>query len=156
MISCSWRTIAMSLLKVYLWFVCCRMANFEALDFKGSGVSQSKNESGLSEYAGSLFDPTLTWKDIDWLKSLTKLPIIIKGILSGKVLKRGQTNLTWGHITPCMNCTNICSQKSFRLNSVNIKRIHTALTLQQARDVTVCVFCSVSRWFVRLNCFFFA
>ena len=62
------------------------MANFEALDFKGSGVSQSKKESGLSEYASSLFDPALTWKDVDWLKSVTKLPLIVKGILSGKAL----------------------------------------------------------------------
>jgi len=72
-------------LQVQLLFLCYRMANFEALDFKGSGVSQSKIESGLNEYANSLFDPSLTWKDVDWLKSVTRLPIILKGILSGKV-----------------------------------------------------------------------
>ena len=72
--------------KISLSFICCRMANFEALDFKGSGINQSKKESGLSEYAGSLFDPALTWKDVDWLKSVTELPLIIKGILSGKAL----------------------------------------------------------------------
>ena len=60
-----------------------RMANFEAIDFKGSGVGQSKKESGLNEYATSLFDPSLTWQDVDWLKSITKLPIIVKGILTG-------------------------------------------------------------------------
>jgi (S)-2-hydroxy-acid oxidase len=59
------------------------MANFDAIDFKGSGVSQAKKESGLNEYATSLFDPSLTWKDVDWLRTVTKLPIIVKGILTG-------------------------------------------------------------------------
>lgn len=27
-------------------------------------------------------DPTLSWKDIDWLRSLTKMPIFLKGILN--------------------------------------------------------------------------
>jgi 4-hydroxymandelate oxidase len=29
----------------------------------------------------SLFDPTLTWKDIEWLAGITKLPLLVKGIL---------------------------------------------------------------------------
>ena len=29
----------------------------------------------------SLFDATLTWKDIEWLARLTKLPVLVKGIL---------------------------------------------------------------------------
>jgi len=34
----------------------------------------------FSEYA-SLADATFCWEDIDWLKSITKLPLIFKGIL---------------------------------------------------------------------------
>ena len=60
------------------------MANFEMIDFKGSGVNNSKKESGLNEYASSLFDPSLTWEDVMWLKSVTKLPIVLKGVLTGK------------------------------------------------------------------------
>lgn len=75
---------ARSLLQGHLLLLYCRMANFEALDFKGSGVSKSEKESGLNEYAKSLFDPSLTWKDVDWLMSVTRLPVILKGILSGK------------------------------------------------------------------------
>lgn len=30
----------------------------------------------------NVFDPALTWKDIAWLRSITKLPIALKGILS--------------------------------------------------------------------------
>ena len=37
--------------------------------------------SGLAAYIASLFDPALTWKDIEWLAGLTKLPILVKGIL---------------------------------------------------------------------------
>jgi 4-hydroxymandelate oxidase len=29
----------------------------------------------------SLFDPALTWKDIEWLAGITKLPVLVKGIL---------------------------------------------------------------------------
>jgi isopentenyl diphosphate isomerase/L-lactate dehydrogenase-like FMN-dependent dehydrogenase len=35
----------------------------------------------LAAYVASLFDAALTWKDIQWLAGLTKLPILIKGIL---------------------------------------------------------------------------
>ncbi len=37
--------------------------------------------SGLAAYVASLFDPALTWKDIEWLARMTKLPILVKGIL---------------------------------------------------------------------------
>jgi 4-hydroxymandelate oxidase len=30
----------------------------------------------------NVFDPALSWKDIAWLKSITKLPLVLKGILS--------------------------------------------------------------------------
>lgn len=59
-----------------------RMANFDKIDFKGSGVNQSKTESGLNEYAASLFETSITWKDVEWLKTITKLPVVLKGILS--------------------------------------------------------------------------
>ena len=61
-----------------------RMANFEKFDFTGSGMNQAMRESGLNEYASSLFDPSLTWDDLEWLKSITSLPVVLKGILSGK------------------------------------------------------------------------
>ncbi|CAL4061524.1 unnamed protein product, partial [Meganyctiphanes norvegica] len=40
--------------------------------------------SGINEYVVSLFDPSLTWDDIAWLKKLTKLPIVLKGILTAE------------------------------------------------------------------------
>jgi hypothetical protein len=42
----------------------------------------------------SLFDATLTWKDIEWLARLTKLPVLVKGILrADAALRASQTAL---------------------------------------------------------------
>ena len=38
-------------------------------------------ESGLASYFATLLDPGLTWKDVDWLRSITKLPVVVKGIV---------------------------------------------------------------------------
>jgi 4-hydroxymandelate oxidase len=40
-------------------------------------------EMGHALYARCQFDPDLCWKDIEWLCSLTKLPVMVKGILRG-------------------------------------------------------------------------
>ncbi|NIO05650.1 MAG: alpha-hydroxy-acid oxidizing protein [Proteobacteria bacterium] len=37
--------------------------------------------SGLAAYVTSLFDPALSWKDLDWLCSITKVPVLIKGVV---------------------------------------------------------------------------
>ncbi|KAK4525014.1 hypothetical protein GAYE_SCF07G2918 [Galdieria yellowstonensis] len=44
--------------------------------------------SGLAAYIASLFDPSLSWKDIHWLKTVTKLPILLKGVLDEKDAER--------------------------------------------------------------------
>lgn len=53
------------------------MGNFEFLDENSNKTGQS----GFSTWFSSQVDPSLTWKDIDWLKSVTTLPIVLKGIL---------------------------------------------------------------------------
>ena len=40
-------------------------------------------ESGLANHFASGIDAALTWKDVDWLRSITKLPVLIKGIVRG-------------------------------------------------------------------------
>ena len=32
----------------------------------------------------SMFENTLTWKDVEWLTKITKLPVVVKGILTGE------------------------------------------------------------------------
>ena len=44
-------------------------------------VEKQSAESGLAAYFASLLDQSLSWKDIAWLKTITNLPIVIKGIV---------------------------------------------------------------------------
>ena len=38
-------------------------------------------ESGLEAYFADLLDPSLTWDAITWLGSITKLPVVVKGLV---------------------------------------------------------------------------
>ncbi len=40
-------------------------------------------DSGLSVYFASMLDPSLSWTDVEWLRSITSLPVIVKGIVRG-------------------------------------------------------------------------
>lgn len=55
-----------------------RLANLTGL-----AVPEVEGESALYAYVARQFDPSLTWSDIDWLRSITKLPVAVKGILRG-------------------------------------------------------------------------
>jgi len=37
--------------------------------------------SGLAAYVADLLDPSLKWADLDWLASITDLPLLVKGIV---------------------------------------------------------------------------
>ncbi|KAK0179654.1 hypothetical protein PV327_005388 [Microctonus hyperodae] len=59
-----------------------KLANFNGnLSTK---INNAKAGSGLNEYVTNLFDDSLSWQDIDWLISITQLPIIVKGILTAE------------------------------------------------------------------------
>ncbi|XP_055625413.1 uncharacterized protein LOC129768057 [Toxorhynchites rutilus septentrionalis] len=55
------------------------LANFEG--HLATSV-QSKGGSGINEYVTQQLDPTLSWEDVKWLLNFTKLPVIVKGILT--------------------------------------------------------------------------
>ena len=44
-------------------------------------VPSAGGESGLAAYFADLLDPALTWDVLPWLRSITRLPILIKGIV---------------------------------------------------------------------------
>jgi isopentenyl diphosphate isomerase/L-lactate dehydrogenase-like FMN-dependent dehydrogenase len=48
---------------------------------EGSG---SLKPFALSPYVNSLFDPTVTWKDLDWMRRLWKGPLAVKGVMSAE------------------------------------------------------------------------
>lgn len=52
-------------------------------DDAGSSVQsgqQTDNSQGAARAISSFIDPALSWKDIAWFKSITKMPIILKGV----------------------------------------------------------------------------
>ena len=50
--------------------------------------SGQSGDSGLAAYVSSLLDPALTWDDLDWLGSITRLPILVKGIVRADDARR--------------------------------------------------------------------
>jgi 4-hydroxymandelate oxidase len=40
--------------------------------------------SSFSAYVHDLFDPSLTWRDVDWLRTQTKLPVLLKGVMTAE------------------------------------------------------------------------
>jgi len=55
------------------------MANF-------TGLRQSRfpdaDASRLGAFIDQEFDPSLSWKDVEWLRSITRVPIVLKGIMA--------------------------------------------------------------------------
>ncbi|HLB57861.1 MAG TPA: alpha-hydroxy acid oxidase [Gammaproteobacteria bacterium] len=44
-------------------------------------LDKKKYSANINCHANGLFDKTISWKDVEWLQTKTKLPIILKGIL---------------------------------------------------------------------------
>jgi 4-hydroxymandelate oxidase len=44
-------------------------------------LPEAMGDSGLAAYVAELLDPALTWEAIEWLRSLTSLPLLVKGIV---------------------------------------------------------------------------
>jgi 4-hydroxymandelate oxidase len=57
-----------------------RIENMSALEGHGE-VTLRTASSGLAAYFAEKLDPSLTWKDVEWLRSLTRLPVVVKGIV---------------------------------------------------------------------------
>lgn len=38
----------------------------------------------LTAYIADQLDPSLSWQDLDWLRSLTDLPLVVKGVMTGE------------------------------------------------------------------------
>jgi 4-hydroxymandelate oxidase len=57
------------------------LANFSTLS--DLEIPFKPGESGLFTYVLEQFNPALTWADLEWLQSLSPLPLVVKGILRG-------------------------------------------------------------------------
>ncbi|CAH8391863.1 unnamed protein product [Eruca vesicaria subsp. sativa] len=57
------------------------LKNFEGLDL---GKMDEANDSGLASYVAGQIDRTLSWKDVQWLQTITSMPILVKGVITGE------------------------------------------------------------------------
>ena len=51
-------------------------------NFRGRSSADGSTPVALAEYIKSQFDPTVNWRDLDWLRTLWDGPLVIKGIQS--------------------------------------------------------------------------
>ncbi|MEO7002437.1 MAG: alpha-hydroxy acid oxidase, partial [Ktedonobacterales bacterium] len=60
------------------------MANFTDEENQTDRETRAHEEgtSGLARHTMAMFDASLTWEAVDWLRSITKLPLLVKGILT--------------------------------------------------------------------------
>lgn len=47
----------------------------------GAGGATSAGSSAVARHTAATFDPTLSWRDLEWVREQTSLPIVIKGVL---------------------------------------------------------------------------
>ncbi len=51
-------------------------------------VHASGGGSGLAHYFAEQLDPSLSWKDVDWLQSIAGLPVLVKGVVRADDARR--------------------------------------------------------------------
>jgi 4-hydroxymandelate oxidase len=61
----------------------------ERANLKGLKTATGGQRPTESTIYSALLDPKLTWKEIEWLRSLTKLPLVMKGVLNPDDAARG-------------------------------------------------------------------
>jgi 4-hydroxymandelate oxidase len=61
----------------------------ERANFKGREVAKGAQRASEMSIFSATLDPKVTWKEIEWLRSLTKLPLLLKGILNADDAARG-------------------------------------------------------------------
>ena len=61
----------------------------ERANLKGLKTATGGQRPSESTIYSALLDPKLTWKEIEWLRSLTKLPMLLKGVLNADDAVRG-------------------------------------------------------------------
>ena len=61
-------------------------AHLELANFPASHSEQHHHGSGpgssLAQYIAAQWDPGLTWSDVEWLRSIAPMPVVVKGVLA--------------------------------------------------------------------------
>jgi 4-hydroxymandelate oxidase len=58
------------------------------VDPESGRLPEVPGQSGLAAYFARLQDDNLTWRDLEWLRSQTRLPVLVKGISRGDDAQR--------------------------------------------------------------------
>lgn len=67
---------------VCVCFCCLQAQGSDTVAHTPTGVKASKGESGLAEFVRQNIDASLQWSDVQWLRKLTKLPVLLKGVMT--------------------------------------------------------------------------
>lgn len=51
-------------------------------------VDSAEGDSGLAAYFARLLDPSLSWKDLDWLRAISPMPVLVKGVVRSDDARR--------------------------------------------------------------------
>lgn len=100
-----------------------RFANFSSLQ-KKTGV---RTNADLGAYIEAILDRSVDWTILDWLRSITSLPLVVKGILTAEdarlavqhgaqgimVSNHGGRQLDGVPATVCNKCTSLRTISSF-------------------------------------------
>ena len=87
----------------------------------------------MVEDVEEMFDPSVTWKDIEWIKGLTSLPVVVKGILTAEDAREAVRHGVQGII--------VSNHGGRQLDGVlaTVSEVHTYLTIFMCVCVCVCV-----------------
>jgi L-lactate dehydrogenase (cytochrome) len=55
----------------------------------GDATRDGSTAVSLSDFINEQFDASISWRDLEWLASITRLPILLKGVVSGADAKAG-------------------------------------------------------------------
>ncbi len=61
-------------------------SNLSAKNLAGQGlheICKADNHSALAAHIAALYDTALSWQSLEWIASISKLPILVKGIVRG-------------------------------------------------------------------------
>src|SRR5260370_21586951 len=72
-------------------------ANLRGLG-KAAGSTERPNEQRIYS---AVLDPSLTWREIEWLQSLARTPVLLKGILNPEDARRAvETGVAGAGVSP--------------------------------------------------------
>ncbi len=61
------------------WFL--KMARHPKITMANYVTSEPQDMASLSQFVADMLDPTMSWRDVDWLRSIWSGPLLLKGVL---------------------------------------------------------------------------